>query len=290
MPSPPVCCQRAAMDMFGRGKCCHFRDKDDEDRVNLRGCPHAQTLPRSLQSAPSSKYLCADTLAWWNHRIQRWCLHQHFCQRALVVNSKTSLAFFFLRPAGISHLWRVTRAWPRRWHLQNHTVSTASVASASLLASNVCMYIRPLLHDPHFATFSQESYRRPLECSCQCPRMTWSKLKSALQHGQTYSSGNTIKFCLGHNFISVVFISVLICCANFCSTGSEAHSFLFPLSPYSSRLKPSNTLFRQNSFVHDFVSIVRFVPGLFVARDRAANYGNPEIELTMGMKSCTNCK
>jgi hypothetical protein len=29
----------------------------------------------------------------------------------------------------------------------------ASVASASLLVSNVCMYIRALLHDPHFATF-----------------------------------------------------------------------------------------------------------------------------------------
>ena len=31
--------------------------------------------------------------------------------------------------------------------------TTASVASASLLVSNVCMYIRALLHDPHFATF-----------------------------------------------------------------------------------------------------------------------------------------
>jgi hypothetical protein len=36
--------------------------------------------------------------------------------------------------------------------------------------------------------------------------------------------------------------------------------FLFPLSPYSSRSKPSN----------------------------AANYGNPEIELTMDTESCTN--
>jgi hypothetical protein len=36
----------------------------DEDRVNLRVCPQAQTLPQSLlQSVPSSKYLCADTLA-----------------------------------------------------------------------------------------------------------------------------------------------------------------------------------------------------------------------------------
>ncbi len=78
--------------------------------------------------------------------------------------------FFFCCRPGISHLWRVTCAW----HVICRT--TASVASASLLVSNVCMYIRALLHDPHFATFWQESYRRPPECSYQCPRMTWSKL------------------------------------------------------------------------------------------------------------------
>ncbi len=49
-------------------------------------------------------------------------------------------------------------------------------AFLSLLVSNMCMYIRALLHNPHFATFWQESYRRPPECSCQCLRMTWSKL------------------------------------------------------------------------------------------------------------------
>ncbi len=104
-------------------KYMYFRDKDDE--ANLRCCPQAQTLRQSsLQSAPSSIYLCADTLAWWNHRIQRWFLHQHSCQLARVVYSKTVLAFIFyiLRRPGISHLWRVTRARPQRCHLQNHSL------------------------------------------------------------------------------------------------------------------------------------------------------------------------
>ncbi len=175
-------------------KYIYFRDKDkdDEDRANLLCCPQIQTLPQSsLQSAPLSKYLCAATLAWWNHRIQRWFLHQHSCQLALVVYLKTTLAFIicFLQPAG--HFT----------FMKSHTRLAAVVSSAepqppSLLVSNVCMYIRVFLHDSNFATFWQESYRRHPECSCQCPRTTWSKLESALHQRQTFSSGNSFKFVL----------------------------------------------------------------------------------------------
>ncbi len=76
----------------------------------------------------------------------------------------------------------------QRWHfflrpaehftfMKSHKRLAAGMSSAesqtpSLLVSNVCIYIRDFLHDPNFATFLQESYRRPPECSCQCPRTT----------------------------------------------------------------------------------------------------------------------
>ena len=153
-------------------KYIYFRDKDDEGHVNLWCCPHAQTLPQSsLQSAPSSKYLCADTIACWNHRTQRWCLHQHFSRREF--ENIVGIYFLFFAAAREFHIYEESHA-PGRGNVICRT--TASVASSSLLVSNVCMYIRALLHNPHFATFWQESYRRLPECSCQCLRMTWSKL------------------------------------------------------------------------------------------------------------------
>ncbi len=66
-------------------------------------------------------------------------------------SSKTLLAFIFYFEAG------------REYHIyeESHVPdcgdvicrTTASVASASLLVWNVCMYIKALLHDPHFPTF-----------------------------------------------------------------------------------------------------------------------------------------
>jgi hypothetical protein len=165
------------------------RMKDDEDRANLLCCPQAQTLPQSsLQSAQLSKYLCADTLAWWNHRVHCWFLHQRSCQFAFVVYSKTTLAFIFY------FLWPAGQFTFKKSHTRLAAVmSFAEPEPPSLLVSNMCMYMRDFLHAPNFATFWQESYRRPPECSCQCPRMTWSKPLSALHHSQTFSSGNTFK-------------------------------------------------------------------------------------------------
>ena len=83
------------------------------------------------------------------------------------------LFFIFCRRPGISHLWRVTRAWPWRCHLLNH-----SLHRFCQLSGIECVHV----------------HKR-------------------------------------HNFISVVFISVVICCAIFCSTGCEPNwGTLFPLS------------------------------------------------------------
>ncbi len=78
-------------------------------------------------------------LAWWNHWISAGA---YISISVNVLSSwiwkhRWHLFFIFCSRPGISHLWRVTRAWPLQCHR-----TTASVASASLLVSNGCMYIR----------------------------------------------------------------------------------------------------------------------------------------------------
>ena len=126
-------------------------------------------------SAGACISISVNVLSSWI-RKQRWHLFFSFCGRP-----------------GISNLWRVTRAWPRRCHLRNQSLRR----------------------------FCQPS---GIECVHVHKR---------------------------HNFISAAFNSLVTCCAIFCSTGCEPNwDTLFPLSPYSSRSKPSNTFFRQN-LLHD---------------------------------------